>query len=82
MSVVARQSFKYTIIGYLGFVLGALSTYFVFPFDFKFYGTLRFILTAAEIMVPVVVFGLSYANIKFFIQSQKAGKHQNLLSLS
>ncbi len=82
MSVVARQGFKYTIIGYLGFVLGALSTYFVFPFDFKFYGTLRFILTAAEIMVPVVVFGLSYANIKFFIQSQKAGKHQNLLSLS
>ena len=82
MSVVARQGFKYTVIGYLGFILGALSTYFVFPFDFEFYGTLRFILTTAEIMVPVVVFGLSYANVKFFHQSQKAGKHQNLLSLS
>lgn len=82
MSVVARQGFKYTVIGYLGFLLGALSTYFVFPFDFKFYGTLRFILTAAEIMVPIVVFGLSYANVKYFHQSQKDGKHQNLLSLS
>ncbi len=82
MSVVARQGFKYTIIGYLGFILGALSTYFVFPFDFEFYGKLRFVLNTAEIMVPIVVFGLSYANVKYFHQSQKDEKHQNLLSLS
>lgn len=82
MSVVARQGFKYTVIGYLGFILGALSTYFVFPYDFAFYGKLSYILTTAEIMVPVVVFGLSYANVKFFHQTQKEGKHQNVLSLS
>ncbi len=82
MSVVARQGFKYTIIGYLGFILGALSTYFVFPFNFAFYGKLRFVLTTSEILVPIVVFGLSYANVRFFHQAQKDGKHQNLLSLS
>ncbi len=82
MSVVARQGFKYTVIGYLGFILGALSTYFVFPYDFAFYGKLSYILTTAEIMVPVVVFGLSYANVKFFHQTQKEGRHQNVLSLS
>lgn len=82
MSVVARQGFKYSIIGYLGFILGALSTYFIFPFDFEFYGTLRYILNTAEIFVPIVVFGISYANVKFFLQSQKDGKHQNILSLS
>lgn len=82
MSVVARQGFKYTLIGYLGFVLGALSTYFVFPFDFEFYGTLSYILSTAEIAVPIVVFGLSYANVKFFHQTKKEGKHQNILSLS
>ena len=76
MSVVARQGFKYTIIGYLGFILGALSTYFVFPFNFEFYGKLRFVLTTSEILVPIVVFGLSYANVRFFHQAQKDGKHQ------
>ena len=82
MSVVARQGFKYSIIGYLGFILGALSTYFIFPFNFEFYGTLSYILSTAEMLVPVVVFGISYSNVKFFHQSQKVGRHQNLLSLS
>ena len=82
MSVVARQGFKYTVIGYLGFILGAFSNYFLFPYDFAFYGKLSYILTTAEIFVPIVVFGLSYANVKFFHQSQKDGRHQNILSLS
>jgi O-antigen/teichoic acid export membrane protein len=33
-------------------------------------------------MVPIVVFGISFSNVKFFIQAQKAGKQQNLLTLS
>lgn len=82
MSVVARQGFKYSVIGYMGFIVGALSTYFVFPYDFEFYGKLSYILSMSEILVPIVVFGLSYANVKFFHQSQKDGKHQNILSLS
>lgn len=82
MSVVARQGFKYSLIGYLGFILGALSTYFIFPFNFEFYGTLSYILSSAEMLVPVVVFGISYSNVKFFHQTQQDGRHQNVLSLS
>ncbi len=82
MSVVARQGFKYSIIGYLGFLLGALATYFIFPLNFQFYGKLRFLLSTAELLVPIVVFGLSFANVKFFHITNKAGKHQNFLSLS
>ena len=37
MSVVARQSFKYSIVGYLGFLLGTLSAIFVFPLDMDYY---------------------------------------------
>ena len=36
----------------------------------------------AEMLLPVVVFGLSFSNVKFFHQTQKDGKHQNILSLS
>ena len=82
MSVVARQGFKYSIIGYLGFLLGTFSAIFVFPHDMEFYGKLRYVLPTAEMLLPVVVFGLSFSNLKFYTQSREDGKHQNFLSLS
>lgn len=82
MSVVARQSFKYTLIGYLGFLLGTLSSIFLFTRNFAFYGQLQYIKNTAEVIVPFIVFGISYSNVKFFYQISKDGKHHNMLSLS
>lgn len=82
MSVVARQGFKYSLIGYFGFLLGTLSALFVFPYDMEFYGKLRFIMPTAEMLLPIVVFGISFSNVKFFSQAKNAGKHQNMLTLS
>lgn len=82
MSVVARQGFKYSLIGYLGFLLGTFSAIFVFPHDMVFYGKLRYVLPTAEMLLPVVVFGLSFSNVKFFNKTHQDGKHQNFLSLS
>ena len=82
MSVVARQGVKYSIIGYLGALLGIFSSIFIFPYDMEFYGKLRYILPTAEIFVPVVVFGLSFSNVKFFSRVSADGKHHNMLSLS
>ncbi len=82
MSVIARQGFKYSLIGYFGFLLGTISAIFIFPYDMEFYGKLRYIMPTAEMLLPIVVFGLSFSNVKFFLQSKKEGKHQNLLSLS
>lgn len=82
MNTIARQGFKYTLIGYLGFLFGTLSNMFVFPYDLVFYGKLRFIISTAEVMLPIVVFGLSFSNVKFFHQAKKEGRHQNILSLS
>ncbi|MBK1895502.1 lipopolysaccharide biosynthesis protein [Chryseobacterium paridis] len=82
MSVVARQGFKYSIIGYMGFLLGTISAIFIFPSNFEFYGKLRYILPTAEMLVPLVVLGISYSNVKFFHRVEKDGKKQNMLSLS
>ncbi|WP_267405114.1 MULTISPECIES: oligosaccharide flippase family protein [unclassified Chryseobacterium] len=82
MSVVARQGFKYSIIGYIGFLLGTISAIFIFPNDFEFYGKLRYILPTAEMLVPFVVLGVSYSNVKFFHKVDQDGKKQNMLSLS
>lgn len=48
----------------------------------EFYGKLRYIMPTAEMLLPIVVFGLSFSNVKFFHQTQKEGKHQNMLFLS
>lgn len=82
MSVVARQSFKYSLIGYFGFLLGTFSAIFIFPRDMEFYGKLRYILPTAEMLLPIVVFGISFSNVKFFHQTHQDGKNQNFLSLS
>lgn len=82
MSIVARQSFKYTLIGYLGFFLGTFSAIFVFNRDFEFYGKLRFIMNSAEIIAPFIILGVSYANVKFFLKTKQDNKHHNMLSLS
>lgn len=82
MSVIARQGFKYSLIGYFGFLLGTISAIFLFPYNMEFYGKLRYVMPTAEMLLPIVVFGLSFSNVKFFHQTQKEGKHQNILSLS
>lgn len=82
MSIILRQGFKYSIIGYLGFLLGTFANFFIFPNDMEFYGKLRFIFPMAEMLVPIVVFGISFSNVKFFAQTQKDEKHQNMLSIS
>ena len=82
MSVIARQGFKYSLIGYFGFLLGTFSAIFIFPYDMEFYGKLRFIMPTAEMFLPIVIFGLSFSNVKFFHQTEKDGKNQNILSLS
>ena len=71
MSVVARQGIKYSIIGYLGTLLGIISAIFIFPHNMEFYGKLRFILPTAEMFIPIVVFGLSFSNVKFFIKTHE-----------
>ena len=82
MSVIARQGFKYSLIGYFGFLLGAAATYFIFPRDYEFYGKLGFVLSYAMILTPIVVFGVSFSNVKFYEIAKREGKHQNLLSIS
>lgn len=82
MSVVARQGFKYSLIGYFGFLLGTFSAIFVFPHDMEFYGKLRYVLPTAEMLLPIVVFGLSFSNVKYYTKTREDGKHQNFFSLS
>lgn len=75
MGIVARQGIKYSIVSYLSFLLGTFSTIVIYPADTEFLGKIRFIQPSAEIIFPFMVFGLSYANIKYH-QKFKAKNQQ------
>lgn len=82
MNKTTKQGLNYSLIGYFGFFLGTISNIFIFPYNWQFYGKLRYILPTAEMLLPIVVFGVSYSNVKFFNFFSREKKQQNMLFLS
>lgn len=82
MGEVAKQGIRYSIIGFLGSLIGILSTFFVFHQDEEFYGKVRFIIPTAELLLPIIVFGLSFSNVKFFLITKEKNRHFDMLSWS
>lgn len=68
MGIVLNQSFKNTITTYLGFGIGAVNTLFLYT-NFladQYYGLVAFLLSAANIMMPFMAFGVHNAIVKFY----------------
>jgi len=68
MGIVANQSFKNTITTYLGFGIGAINTLFLYTnfITDTYYGLVAFILSTANIMTPLMAFGVHNTIIKFY----------------
>lgn len=68
MGIVLNQSFKNTISTYLGFGIGAINTLFLYTnfLTDDYYGLVAFLLSAANIMMPFMAFGVHNAIIKFY----------------
>lgn len=79
MGIIARQGIKYSIISYLSFLLGTFSTIFIYPANPEFLGKLRFIQPSAELICPFILFGLSYANIKYHQKLKAKNQHIDFL---
>jgi O-antigen/teichoic acid export membrane protein len=82
MDVVARQSIKYSFVGYFSFFIGTLATIFLYPSHLEFYGKIRYILPTAEIILPLVTLGIAFANVKFYPKLSSTNDHYNLLKFS
>lgn len=70
MGIVVNQSIKNTIITYIGFAIGAANTLFMYPHFLgeKFYGLTGYILSSANIIFPLMAFGVHNTLVKFFTQ--------------
>lgn len=82
MSVVARQSLKYSIVGYFSTLIGILSTVFLYPQDLDFAGKIQYILPAALLALPLITFGIMHANVRFYPKMEQTQNQHNLLKYS
>lgn len=78
MGIVASQSIKNTIITYIGFGIGAINTLFLYTnfLTDDYFGLVVFLLSTANLMMPILMFGVNNSLIKFY-SSYKSRKLQN-----
>ena len=68
MGIVLKQSFTNTIILFLGFGIGGINVLFLYTHFLHedYVGLITFILSAANIIMPLLVFGMQNTVIKFY----------------
>lgn len=83
MGIVLNQSFKNTISTYVGFGIGALNTLFLYTnfLTDEYYGLVAFLLSAANIMMPFMAFGVHNAIIKYYSSFKTKNSINSFLTL-
>ncbi|NNC70475.1 MAG: oligosaccharide flippase family protein [Flavobacteriaceae bacterium] len=78
MGIVLKQSFKNTLILFLGFAIGGLNVLFLYTHFLHedYYGLITFLLSSANMILPLLVFGMQHTIIKFY-SSYKTKKQQD-----
>lgn len=68
MGIVINQSIKNTVITYIGFAIGAVNSLYMYPhfLEEEFYGITTYILSSANVLFPLMAFGVHNTLIKFF----------------
>jgi O-antigen/teichoic acid export membrane protein len=82
MGIVINQSIKNTVITYVGFAIGAINTLFMYPHFLgdDFYGLTNYILSSANVIFPLMAFGVHNTLIKFFSQYKSEQEKSQFLS--
>lgn len=68
MGIVQTQSIKNTIFTFIGFIIGAINTLvlYVYFLGQDYYGITAFVLSTANLLMPLMSFGFQNTLIKFF----------------
>ena len=83
MGIVINQSIKNTIITYFGFGIGAINALFLYTIFLGklHYGIVVFLISAANIMMPLMAFGVQNTLIRFYSNYNSEAERDNFLSL-
>lgn len=68
MGVVFKQSFLNTLILFLGFFIGGINVLFLYTHFLHedYFGLITFLLSTANILLPLLVFGMQHTVVKFY----------------
>lgn len=82
MGIVINQSIKNTIITYIGFVIGAANTLYMYPqfLGETYYGLTGYILSSANVIMPLMAFGIHNTLIKYFSEYKTEQEKNSFLS--
>jgi O-antigen/teichoic acid export membrane protein len=68
VGIVLKQSFKNTIVTFAAFAVGGVNALFLYT-EFltdEYYGLVTFLLSTANLLMPLTAFGVQYSIVKFF----------------
>ncbi|WP_456378800.1 oligosaccharide flippase family protein [Lutibacter sp.] len=68
MGIVLKQSFKNTLILFLGFAIGGVNVLFLYTHFLQedYFGLITFLLSTANIILPLLVFGMQHTIVKYY----------------
>ncbi len=84
MGIVLNQSFKNTIITYIGFAIGGINTIYLYPviLGATYYGLTNYILSTANVIMPLFAIGMQNTLVKFYSQCQTNKERSRFLSFT
>ncbi|MCI4443386.1 MAG: polysaccharide biosynthesis C-terminal domain-containing protein [Lentimicrobium sp.] len=84
MGIVLNQSFKNTIITYIGFAIGGINTIYLYPvfLGATFYGLTNYITSSANVIMPLFAIGMQNTLVKFYSQYQTDAERSRFLSFT
>lgn len=82
MGIVLKQSFRNTVIIYTAFVFGGINALFLYTRFLKeeYYGLVTYLLSTANLLMPLTAFGIQYTIIKFYSGYQVKSERDRFLS--
>lgn len=81
MGIVFKQSFNNTLILFLGFAIGGINVLFLYThfLEAEYFGLITFLLSSANMIMPLLVFGMQHTIIKFFSAYQHKKEQDGFL---
>jgi O-antigen/teichoic acid export membrane protein len=82
LGIVFKQSFKNSLVIYLGFLIGGLNTVIFYPqfMESSYYGVVVSLLAASNLFMPLIGVGVHFAIIKFFSAYNEKQQRDRFLS--
>lgn len=81
MGIVFKQSLNNTLVLFLGFGIGGINVLFLYThfLEAEYFGLITFLLSSANMIMPLLVFGMQHTIIKFFSSYKVKEQQDNFL---